>query len=218
MNASIPKMFWVFDVLSPFAYLELKRLPELPGAERIEYVPVLLAGLLDHHGQIGPAEIAPKRRFTYRFVLWQARKMGIPMRMPPAHPFNPLSALRLIIAAGSTRAAVERVFDAVFLQGYDVTDAGVLRELAAGLGVADPQVVLAAPVTKQKLRDNTAWAIERGVFGVPTLLVGEEIFWGQDAFEMARDFVRDPAAFADRDMRALESLPVGASRPRPEAV
>jgi 2-hydroxychromene-2-carboxylate isomerase len=95
-----------------------------------------------------------------------------------------------------------------------VTDAGVLRELAAGLGVADPEVVIAAPATKQRLRDNTAWAIERGVFGVPTLVVGDEIFWGQDAFEMAMDFLRDPRAFADPDMRAIESLPVAASRPR----
>ncbi len=59
--------------------------------------------------------------------------------MPPAHPFNPLSVLRLIVAAGSGRAAVERVFDAVFLDCRDVADGGVIADLAAALGVAERQ-------------------------------------------------------------------------------
>jgi 2-hydroxychromene-2-carboxylate isomerase len=113
------------------------------------------AGLLDHHGQIGNAEIASKRRYTYRFVLWRGCKMGIPMQMPPAHPFNPLSALRLVIAAGSDRRAVEMVFDAVFMHGRDVSDAGVIADLARELGVPDPQRALNDPKVKQRLRENT---------------------------------------------------------------
>jgi 2-hydroxychromene-2-carboxylate isomerase len=210
MNTS--KVFWVFDVISPFAYLGLKQLSELPKDVQVEFVPVLFAGLLNHHGQSGPAEIVPKRRFTYRFTLWRARKMGIPMRFPPAHPFNPLAALRLIIAAGNTRHAVERVFDAVFAEGKDVADSAVIASLAAELGVKDPEVSLGAPELKQKLRDNTDWAIERGIFGVPTLLIGNEAFWGHDAFEMALDYLRDPQAFASPDMQAAESLPYGSVR------
>ena len=210
MNTS--KVFWVFDVISPFAYLGLKQLSQLPKDVHVEFVPVLFAGLLNHHGQIGPAEIVPKRRFTYRFALWRARKMGIPMRFPPAHPFNPLAALRLIIAAGNTRHAVERVFDAVFAEGKDVADSTVIASLAAELGVKDPEVSLGAPELKQKLRDNTDWAIERGIFGVPTLLIGNEAFWGHDAFEMALDYLRDPQAFASPDMQAAESLPYGSVR------
>ena len=114
------------------------------------------AGFLDHCSQIGNAEIASKRRFTYRFVLWRARKMGIPMQMPPAHPFNPLSALRLVIAAGSDRRAVEMVFDAVFMHGpRHVSDAGVIADLARELGVSDPQRALNDPKVKQRLRENT---------------------------------------------------------------
>src|ERR1700676_577794 len=113
-----------------------------------------------------------------------ARKMGIPMRFPPAHPFNPLAALRLIIAAGSNRRAVERVFDAVFVEGRDVAESEVIAGLAAELGIENPADTLGAPDVKQKLRDNTNWAIERGVFGVPTLIIGDETFWGHDAFEM----------------------------------
>ena len=206
------KIRWVFDVISPFAYLGLRQLREIPI--EIEFVPVLFAGLLNHHGQIGNAEIESKRRFTYRFALWRARKMGIAMRMPPSHPFNPLAALRLIVAAGSSRTAIERVFDAVFLEGRDVSEGAVIAELAAELGIADPQTALTAPAVKQALIDNTNWAIERGVFGVPTLVVDQEIFWGHDAFHMAMDYLSDPLLFADPVMHAIDTLPVGARRLR----
>jgi 2-hydroxychromene-2-carboxylate isomerase len=104
--SSTVKVSWFFDVVSPYAYLAFKRLSLLPATTSVEYVPVLFAGLLSHFGQLGPAEIASKRRFTYRFALWRARQLGIPMRWPDAHPFNPLTAQRLIIAAGSDRQAV----------------------------------------------------------------------------------------------------------------
>jgi len=80
------RVSWLFDVISPFAYLAFPRLEELPAGVELEVVPVLLAALLDHFGQRGPAEIPSKRRFTYRFVLWRARRLGLPLRMPPAHP------------------------------------------------------------------------------------------------------------------------------------
>jgi 2-hydroxychromene-2-carboxylate isomerase len=207
-----PKLSWVFDVISPFAYLGFKQLAALPKGVEIEFVPILFAGLLNHHGQIGNAEIVPKRRFTYRFSLWRAQKMGIPMRYPPAHPFNPLAALRLILAAGNTHHAIERVFDAVFKEGTDVADPAVIAALATELGVENPAVALAAPELKQKLRDNTDWAIERGVFGVPTLLIGEEAFWGHDAFDMALDYLRDPQGFESPEMQRLDSLPYGSVR------
>lgn len=207
------KISWVFDVISPFAYLGLKQLSQLPRDVHVEFVPILFAGLLNHHGQKGPAEIVAKRRFTYRFALWRARKMGIPLRFPPAHPFNPLAALRLILATGNEPHAIERVFDAIFAEGRDVADSAVIASLAAELGVTDAAVALAAPELKLKLRDNTNWAIENGVFGVPTLLIGRETFWGHDAFDMALDYLRDPQAFAS-DTQSAETLPYGAVRPR----
>jgi 2-hydroxychromene-2-carboxylate isomerase len=208
------KVTWVFDVISPFAYLSFKQLPQLPQPVDVEFMPVLFAGMLNHFGQKGPAEIDSKRRFTYRFALWRARKMGVAMRMPPNHPFNPIMALRLIIAAGSTQPAIDRVLDAVFLHGRDVADAGVIAELADALGVSEPASALQAPDVKQKLRANTDWAIQRGVFGVPTLVVDGEIFWGHDAFEMAADYLRDKTQFADADMRAIDTLPIGVTRNR----
>jgi 2-hydroxychromene-2-carboxylate isomerase len=208
------KAVWVFDVISPFAYLSLKELERFPSSVEVEFLPVLFAALLKHYGQIGPAEIDSKREFTYRFVLWRARKLGIPIRMPPAHPFNPLSALRLIIAAGGRRRAVQLVFDAVFLHGRDVADPAVIADLAQKLNVAKPAQALSDPAVKQTLRSNTAWAIERGIFGVPTFVIDDEIFWGHDALDMALDYVRDPEQFEDLEMKRAKSLPVGVVRSR----
>ena len=211
------RVSWVFDVISPFSYLAFPRLRELPGSVELQVVPVLLAALLDHFGQRGPAEIPSKRRFTYRFVLWRARQLGMPLRMPPAHPFNPLAALRLIIAAGSTTYAAGAVLQAVFGEGRDITDPAVIADLAAQLSVADPQAALADPAIKQRLRDNTQWACSRGVFGVPTLVIGEELFWGHDAVDMALDYLRQPQAFADPDMRVIDTLPIAAARTKTKA-
>jgi 2-hydroxychromene-2-carboxylate isomerase len=208
------KVTWVFDVISPFSYLNLKQHAQLPANVEVEYVPVLFAAVLSHHGQLGPAEIPSKRRFTCRFVLWRARQMGIPMRLPPSHPFNPLQALRLIIAAGADKHAVETVLDAVFMHGRDVADPAVLKELASELGVADPETALAAPAVKERLRTNTDMAIARGVFGVPTFIVDDEIFWGQDAFGMVLDYLRDPAWLRSPEMLAIERMPVAATRSR----
>jgi 2-hydroxychromene-2-carboxylate isomerase len=205
------KVSWVFDVISPFAYLARTRLSRLPTHVTVEYVPVLFAGLLSHFGQLGPAELEPKRRFTYRFTLWRARQLGVAMRWPPAHPFNPLAALRLIIAAGSDARAVETVFNAIFGEGRDVQDPEVIEALAGELGIED-RSKLGSAETKMRLRENTDWAIGRGIFGVPTLVIGEEAFWGLDGFDMALDYLRDPGGFVDEEMKRLERLPVGVVR------
>jgi 2-hydroxychromene-2-carboxylate isomerase len=204
---------WVFDVISPFAYLGFRDLERLPAHVELRYVPVLFAAILNHFGQLGPAEIPSKRRFTYRFVMWRARQMGLPLRFPPAHPFNPLPALRLVIAAGSDRRAAGAALDAVFRDGRDLADATEIADLARELGVAEPKSALADPAVKERLRANTDWAIERGVFGVPALIIGEEIFWGHDAFAMALDYLAEPKPF-ERDDRAIASLPVGVERVR----
>ena len=208
------KISWVFDLISPYAYLGSTQLSQLPPGIEVELVPALFGVVLNHHGQVGPAEIESKRRFTYRFVVWRARQMGVPFKMPPSHPFNCLNAMRLVVAAGSDRKAVATAFDFVFGQGRDVADPAVLAELAQALGLPDVQAALNDPIVKKSLRDSTDWAIQRRVFGVPTYVVGDELFWGQDAFEMLVDYLRDPHSFDDEEMRRVDSLPVGVTRSR----
>jgi 2-hydroxychromene-2-carboxylate isomerase len=169
---------WYFDLISPFSYLHLKQFGRLPAELEIEYVPVLFAGMLKHWESKGPAEVPPKRLYMYRQLTWYAGHIGIPFRMPPAHPFNSLHALRLLIAAGPERKNVETAFDMVWKEGRDLQDPGVLAELAQRLGIRDPQAAAADEPVKARLKANTDAAIARGVFGVwKTPYSGVRIHW-----------------------------------------
>ncbi|MBL8383498.1 MAG: DsbA family protein [Burkholderiales bacterium] len=203
---------WYFDLISPYAYLHLRQFDRLPAGLEVEYVPVLFAGLLKAHGHKGPAEIPEKRRHTYRNCVWLAHQHGIALRFPPAHPFNPLHALRLLVAAGATPDHVDAAFSAIWERGEDINAPASLAALAARLGVADPQAALAAPAVKAALAANTERAIARGVYGVPTFEVGGELFWGADSLDMMRAFIADPALFGQGEYARVDCLPAAAMR------
>lgn len=206
------KLRWYFDLISPFSYLHLKQFHRLPAGLEIEYVPVLFAGLLKHWEQKGPAEIPAKRIYTYRHVTWLAAHLGIPFKVPPAHPFNTLHALRLVIAADPTRAHVETTFDMIWQEGRDLMAPENLAELGRRLGLEDVESALADESVKARLKTNTESAIAAGVFGVPTCLIGEALFWGQDSLAMMLGYLKDPRLFDTPEMRRASSLPVGAAR------
>lgn len=187
--------FW-FDPLSPYAYLAFEHLPQaLEGiSHAVTYRPILFAGLLAHWGQKGPAEIEPKRAWTFRDVHWQAHRLGIPIDTPLRHPFNPLAHLRLLLATapGGTpnRLACETVLRQVWRGGLDATDPQRLAALAQELA---PPVAPDADTVKQALKAATADAVSRGVFGVPTVVVDGRSFWGLDALPMVAACLRgDP--------------------------
>jgi 2-hydroxychromene-2-carboxylate isomerase len=193
---------WYFDVVSPYSYLCLHRLEGLDVA----YKPVLFAGLLNHFGQKGPAEIPAKRQWTYRWCTWWAKELGIPFRFPAAHPFNPLQHLRLAIAAGCTPEAVRRIFESVWTTGQDAAQG--FDGLCSQLGVKAEQLALA----KDVLRQNTEEAAARGVFGVPSFVVDGEVFWGADAVDFVKAYLADPSVVRNDEMRRLDALPVAAAR------
>lgn len=203
---------WYFDLISPYAYLHLKQFGRLPADLQVEYVPCLFAGLLAHWGQKGPAEIAPKRRHTYRQVIWLAGHLDIPFRMPPQHPFNPLHALRLLLTAGPTRERIEIAFDMIWQEGRDLQSRDSWVELGRRLDIDDVEAALGDANVKQQLRSNTEEAARNGIFGVPTFLMDGEVFWGQDSLEMMLEYLRDPTAFDSPEMRRADSIPIGASR------
>ena len=212
VSAGAPDMDWYFDFISPFAYLQFQRLRELPRPPRLR--PVLFAGLLGHWGQLGPAEIPAKRRFTYRHVLWQARRQGVALRFPPAHPFHPLSALRLAIALDARPEPVGAIFDFIWRDGRD-PDAGFDDLCArAGLSPAAARARVGEPAVKDALRRNTDDAVAAGVFGVPTLVAHGELFWGVDATDMALAWLCEPAAFEDAEMARASTLPAAVERTR----
>ena len=84
---------WYFDFVSPFSYLQFEMMDRIASLASVRRRPVLLGGILNERGQLGPAEIPGKRLFTYRLVQWQAARYGIPLKFPPSHPFNPINAL-----------------------------------------------------------------------------------------------------------------------------
>jgi 2-hydroxychromene-2-carboxylate isomerase len=204
------RVLWYFDFVSPFAYICLHRLRELPSGVSIEYRPVLFAGLLNHWGQKGPAELAPKRRYTYRWSYWWAQQLGIPLRYPAAHPFNPLHHLRLAIACGSKPDAVRRIFDALWTTGNNAADQPAFDSLCRELGVAPD--ALSAPEVKDTLKKNSESAAQHGVFGVPTFEIDGELFWGADSIEFLGAFLADSATVRNEEMRRLDGLPEGAAR------
>ncbi len=188
-----------FDPVSPYACLAFERLPQvLEGVSvSVDYQPVLFAGMLAHWGQKGPAEIEPKRAWTYRQVQWLARRLDIPLRIPAQHPFNPLALLRLALACapqGRTpnRYVCEQVLRHVWQGGADANDPVRLTALTERLAPArDPNGV----EIKQALKDATAAAVARGVFGVPTAEVDGYLFWGLDGLEMLAEYLRGDAWF-----------------------
>lgn len=201
---------WYFDFISPYSYLQSERLLELPVAIRAR--PLLFAGLLGHWGHKGPAEIEAKRRFTYEQVVWLARRDAIPLRFPPAHPFNPIRALRLAVAMGSDPDAVRAIFRFIWREGGEFESEAGWAALcrAARAGSAAERVT--DPVVKDELRRNGEEALAAGVFGVPTLVIDGRVFWGYDATPMAHEYLTDPARFHSGEMPRAGSLPVGKTR------
>jgi 2-hydroxychromene-2-carboxylate isomerase len=199
--------FW-FDPISPYAYLAFERLPEaLEGCSyAVEYQPVLFAGLLAHWGQKGPAEIEPKRAWTYRQIAWFAHQHAIPIELPAVHPFNPLPLLRLAIAAGPNRRVVEAVMRHVWRGGADAADPVRLAELTQ---VLSPARDASSPDVKAELKAATDEAITRGLFGVPSFELDGRVYWGVDALPMLRAALQGDAWF---DSGAWEAA--AAKRPR----
>ena len=170
---------WYFDFISPFSYLQLRKVRQWRQRFAITPVPVAFGAMLKHHGNVGPAEIPAKREFTYRFVQWQAESAGIPLRFPPAHPFNPLTALRLCIAAGTSWESVDAIFDHLWRDGRAGTNAAELAEVGRALGVADVENATNSTEVKAQLRANTDAALAADVFGVPDLAHRQRTLLGQ---------------------------------------
>ena len=184
-------MRWYFDFISPFAYLQSTRLTDFATHNQIAFKPVLFAGLLNHWGQLGPAEMKSKRQWTFEHCVWQAHRDGIPLNLPPEHPFNPLPLLRLCIAAGISDSEistpekieiVQRLFRYVWVEqqlpGNEEAFAGLCNEFNL-----QPADINSAHV-KEALLANGESAISEAVFGVPTVITGKKLYWGYDATDM----------------------------------
>lgn len=205
---------WYFDFLSPFVHLQAEDFNRRGWPVALRCKPVLFAGLLNHWGQLGPAEIPPKKRFIFRQCLWRAHRMGAHFQAPPIHPFPPLTLLRLAIAIDATPQQVLEISRFVWRDGHVAEDEAPFKDLLARLNARDALERINTPAVKETLRRNGEEAVARGVFGVPTLMAGEELFWGEDATDMCIDFIQGATLFSTQAMGALDHITEGATRKR----
>ena len=210
------KVDWYFDFISPFAYLQFSQFKKFDNELNITIHPVVFGALLKHWGQLGPAEIVPKRIFTYRFFKWKADRLGIEYTMPPSHPFNPLPALLSCIAGNSTYEVTKEIFDIIYKQGEQPDQKEGREKLETLLNKYPSEYSeLDESALKKILRTNTSRAIENGVFGVPTFVVDQQIFWGGDSSDMMLDFIKNPELFSSEEMQRVSSMPMGLIRNKP---
>ncbi len=224
------QIHFYFDFISPYAWLAFQALPQtLKGiSHEVHYHPVVFGAMLKHHGQLGPAEMPGKRDWTYRQVLWLAKQQGVDLKLPAAHPFNSLALLRLAVAAAGAngsaassntqgqpnRYVVETIFRHVWCEGLEATDPDRLATLQAHL-FSQPSVNFLDPQSaevKQLLQQQTQQAIDLGLFGVPSMVVDGQVFWGNDALPMLRAYLEGDAWFESADWRDAGKLPVGIRR------
>jgi 2-hydroxychromene-2-carboxylate isomerase len=202
-----PLSYW-FDFVSPYAWVAFRPSRALAEKHGRTFVPrpVLFAGLLDAHGLVGPAEVPAKRAYIFKDAYRKAHARGLPpLVLPPAHPFNPLVALRAAIVDPSVEV-VDALFAAAWIEGRAID----MPEAVSAIVGSEIVEKAATPEVKARLREETDAAAKRGIFGVPTLELDGELFWGSDAIEHADAFLRgeDPAP---KDPRYFER-PVAATR------
>jgi len=213
----MPTVHIYLDLISPYAWFAWTRIRAAVAPHPVQAHPVLFAGLLGHWGHKGPAEIPPKRVFTFKDVTRIAAREGLTLRGPATHPFNPLTALRVClpeVSGAHQHAALDALFTAGWSHGCDL---GSPTEIAAALTAAGlPGDVWVSqtrdPSVKRALIASTEQAVERGVFGVPTMCVGEELVFGNDRIDDVVDILagRDPV---DPDALArLLAKPRGSAR------
>lgn len=208
-----------FDFISPYAYLawtQIHALAERHG-RRVEPIAILFAALLNTHGQKGPAEIPAKRAYLFKDVLRRAHRLGVPFSMPPAHPFNPLLALRvasLSMDAEPRRALVDALFRATWAGGSGVEDPVAVARLVSSVGLDGERLVAEAAGSdaKARLKGQTEEALSLGAFGVPTIIAGGELFWGFDSFDVIDDHLGGRGPQAGELLERWAGLKATASR------
>ena len=208
----MPKGDWYFDYISPFCYLQHAIFHRLPDDLEITLKPVLFAGLLGHWEHKGPAEIPPKRLFTLRHTKWWADRNGIPIKVPPVFPFHPIKILRLSIALENTPKVVETIFKFIWVEGRDPNADWPDFAAALDLSSDEADAKINDPAVKTALIANGEEALKRGVWGVPSFVINDEILWGVDATEMVVDYLDNPVLFASEEMRRIADVPVGSER------
>jgi 2-hydroxychromene-2-carboxylate isomerase len=199
---------FLFDFVSPYSYLASTQIRGLAErhARDVEAIPVLFAGMLDATGNRGVAEIPAKRENMVWDVVRIARALGVQLEPPATHPFNPLTALRVtgcIADPGARWRLLDAFYRAAWVESRRLDQPDVVARIADETGHDGRALLELASSTeaKARLRHATEAAVGAGAFGVPTMFVGGEMFWGVDSLPyldrfLAGEKTMDPAGIA----------------------
>jgi 2-hydroxychromene-2-carboxylate isomerase len=187
---------FLFDYVSPYSYLASTQIHALAArhGREVEAVPVLFAGMLDATGGRGPAEIPAKREYMVRDVVRIARALGVTIEAPATHPFNPLTALRVTgcVHEQATRwRLVDAIYRSTWVKAERVDQPEVVARDADAVGLDGRALVeqAASAEAKARLRQATEEALRAGAFGVPTMVVDGQLFWGVDSLPYLERFL-----------------------------
>lgn len=192
------KMEFLFDVGSPTAYLAWTQLPaiaERTGAQ-LELKPILLGGVFKATGNAPPGAVPAKGMYMMRDLARYAARYQVPLTMNPHFPVNTITPMRVITAALGTDQAVpvvDALFDAMWKTPCKLSETDEVGRVLSEAGL-DAQAWLekaASEAVKEQLKANTEAAVKRGVFGAPTLFVGNEMFFGQDRLDFVEAALND---------------------------
>lgn len=183
------KARFYFDYISPYAFIGWKKLEDLCERNNltIEPVPVLFAGLLRAYGQIGPAEHPAKQKWMQRNIARKCEEMNITIKAPKFHPFNPLLGLRIAAQEENIeqrKAIIDALMQAVWQDQLHISEETDVFKALNDKGL-DAQALINKGLEKsasEQLKRNTEEAIELGVFGVPTIIINGNLFFGQDDY------------------------------------
>jgi 2-hydroxychromene-2-carboxylate isomerase len=181
-----------FDFGSPAAYLASTQIEAIAGEGNVTWRPMLLGGVFKATGNASPVMVPAKGKWMMGDLAQWASRYSVPLNMPPGFPLNTLYLMRGACALEGTdqfMPYVRAVYDAMFDQGRDMSDPAVIGEVLTAAGL-DARAIIASTqddAVKAKLKANTEEAVARGVFGAPTIFVGDQMFFGQDRLELVRE-------------------------------
>ena len=188
-----------FDLGSPATYLAYTQLPKIceQTDSQLIYIPMLLGGVFKATGNASPATIPAKGRYMFQDLDRYAKRYGVALNFNPHFPINTLLLMRAVTGIQLRQperfqAFVDCLFPALWVEGRNLSDPAIVAAVLSEHGFA-PDDVLALTndeTVKAALKDNTETAIKRGVFGAPTLFIGNKMFFGQDRLDFVEEALR----------------------------
>lgn len=178
------KIEFYFDFHSPYSYLAWTWVRNQPYT--FEFYPVPMASLITHYETKGPAQIEPKRNYLFKDLLRKSKLLNVAFTIPKELPFNSLYALRLAllgVAGDKQKAVIDAIYTAGWELGMDIGNDDILKKILMDRGhnVDDLFSKMENKEARRELKQNLERALEKKLFGVPSFVIGEEIFWGQDS-------------------------------------